>query len=150
MRQWAAVALALISFQLLAHNHGKGDIEVRHPWSRATPPGAKVAVAYMELRNLGKQPDRLLLASTPLAKRVELHLTEREGDVLKMRMVPSIEVPPRSRVELRPGGAHLMLIDISRPLAKGERFAMKLRFQRAGEIEVELEVQELGSRRPHH
>jgi periplasmic copper chaperone A len=150
MRRWATLALALISFQLLAHNHGKGDIEVRHPWSRATPPGAKVAVAYLEIRNLGKQPDRLLLASTPLAKRVELHVTEREGDVLKMRMVQSIEIPERSRITLRPGGAHLMLIDVSRPLEKGERFSMKLRFQRAGEVEIELEVQELGSRHPRH
>jgi periplasmic copper chaperone A len=150
MKQWAALVLALIAFPLPAHNHGQGDIEVRHPWSRATPPGTKVAVAYMEIRNLGKQPDRLLLVSTPVAKRVELHITEREGEVMKMRMVTSIAVPERSRTTLRPGGAHLMLIDISRPLEKGERFPMTLRFQRAGEVKIELEVQELGSRHPRH
>jgi len=123
---------------------------VRHPWSRATPPGAKVAVGYMEIRNHGTQPDRLLSASTALAQRVEMHITRQEGEVVKMRQVKSFEVPARERYELRPGGAHLMLVDIARPLKKGERFAMKLVFERAGELEVELEVQEQGARRPHH
>jgi periplasmic copper chaperone A len=148
--KWLALALALLAVQVLAHNHEKGDIQVRHPWSRATPPGAKVAVGYMEIRNHGQQPDRLLSASTELAQRVEMHVTRQEGDVVKMRQVKSFEIPGRERYELRPGGAHMMLVDIVRPLKKGERFTMRLVFERAGELEVELEVQEQGSRRPHH
>jgi periplasmic copper chaperone A len=140
----------LVATQVLAHSHEKGDIQVRHPWSRATPPGAKVAVGYMEIRNHGKQPDRLLSASTELAQRVEMHVTRQEGDVMKMRQVQSFEIPARERYELRPGGAHMMLVDIVRPLKKGERFAMRLVFERAGELEIELEVQEQGARRPHH
>jgi copper(I)-binding protein len=146
----AVVALLLVPLQALAHNYEKGDIQVRHPWSRATPPGAKLAVAYLEIRNTGKQPDRLLSASTPAAQRVEMHVTERDGEVMRMRQVTSFALPARERFELRPGGAHLMLVDIVRPLKKGERFAMQLVFERAGELEVELEVQEQGSRRPHH
>jgi len=133
-----------------AHTHEKGDIQVRHPWSRATPPGAKVAVGYMEIRNTGTQHDRLLSASTAVAKRVELHVTQREGEVTRMRPAQSFEIPARERFALRPGGPHLMLVDIARPLAKGERFTMTLRFERAGELEIELEVQELGSRHPRH
>jgi periplasmic copper chaperone A len=133
-----------------AHNHEKGDIQVRHPWSRATAPGAKVAAGYMEIRNNGTQRDRLLSASTAAAKRVEMHLTQRDGEVLKMREVKAFDIPARERFELRPGGAHLMLVDIAQPLKKGERFAMTLRFERAGEIEVQVEVQELGARHPHH
>jgi len=133
-----------------SHVHEKGDLQVRHPWSRATPPGAKVAVGYMEIRNRGTQPDRLLSASTAAAKRVEMHVTQREGEVTKMRQVQSFEIPARERYALRPGGAHLMLVDIVRPLQKSERFTMKLRFERAGELEIELEVQELGSRHPRH
>ena len=148
--KWAALAAALLAAQVLAHNHEKGDIQVRHPWSRATPPGAKVAVGYMEIRNHGRQPDRLLSASTELAQRVEMHVTRQEGDVMKMRQVQSFEIPARERYELRPGGAHMMLVDIVRPLKKGERFAMRLVFERAGELEIELQVQEQGSRRPHH
>ena len=132
------------------HSHEKGDIQVRHPWSRATPAGAKVAVGYMEIRNRGKQPDRLLSASSAVAGRVEMHITERDGEVVKMREVKAFEIPARERYELRPGGSHLMLVDIVRPLKRGERFTMTLRFERAGEMEVELEVQEQGSRGPHH
>jgi periplasmic copper chaperone A len=134
----------------LAHNHEKGDIQVRHPWSRATPPGAKIAVAYMEIRNLGSQPDKLLSASSSVAQRVEMHVTQHEGEVMKMRQVKAFEVPARERYALRPGGSHLMLVGLAQPLKNGERFAMTLRFERAGELVIELEVQEAGSKHPRH
>ncbi len=150
MRLLTGVMLLAIPLVVLPHSHEKGDIQVRHPWSRATPPGAKVAAGYMEIRNSGRQPDRLLSASTPLAKRVEMHGTERDGEVMKMREVKALEIPARERYELRPGGAHLMLVDIAQPLKKGERFRLRLRFERAGDLEVELEVQDLGSRQHRH
>jgi periplasmic copper chaperone A len=144
-----ALLVSLATFAL-GHANEKGEIQIRHPWSRATPPGASVAVAYMEIRNTGKQADRLLSATTSVAPRVEMHVTEREGEVMKMRQVNAFNIPARERYELRPGGAHLMLVDVVRPLKKGERFAMRLVFERAGELEVELEVQEQGSRHPRH
>ena len=134
----------------LAHNYEKGDMQVRHPWARATPPGATVAVVYMELRNNGKQPDRLLSASTSLAKRVEPHITEHAGEVARMRALRAFEVPGRERLALEPNGAHLMLIDIARPLNKGERFPLMVRFEKAGELELEVEVQEIGARHSRH
>jgi copper(I)-binding protein len=142
--------LLLVPLLVLAHNHEKGDIQVRHPWSRATAPGAKVAAGYMEIRNSGSQPDRLVSASTPIAQRVEMHISQQQGEVMKMRQVQAFEIPARERYELRPSGPHLMLVDIARPLKKGERFPVKLRFEKAGEIEVQFEVQDLGSRHPHH
>jgi copper(I)-binding protein len=147
-----AVVCALLLHAACAwsHSYDRGDIQVRHPWSRATPPGAKVGVAYMEIRNRGAQPDKLLSASTPMAKAVELHVTQRDGEVMKMRHVQAFEIPARERHELRPGGSHLMLLNLAQPLRKGERFTMRLRFERAGELEIELEVQEQGARRPHH
>lgn len=141
-----AVALVLIALQA----HAKGDIEVRAAWSRATPPGATLGVGYLEIRNTGAQPDRLIAASTPAAKRVEMHVTQREGEVMRMRQVKDFEIPARERITLRPGGSHLMLVDIVRPLKKGERFALTLRFERAGELQVEVEVQEIGARKPRH
>jgi copper(I)-binding protein len=132
------------------HSHEKGDLQIRHPWSRATPPGAKVAVGYMEFRNRGTKPERVVGASTPLAARVEMHITSRDGDVARMREVKTFEIPARERLELRPGGSHFMLVDIARPLKKGERVPLTVRFENAGELLIELEVQELGSRRPHH
>ena len=150
MRLAAAALLLLLATETLAHSHEKGDIEVRHPWSRATPPGAKLAVGYMEIRNRGSRPDRLLSASTAAAKRVEMHVTLREGEIMKMRQVPSFEIPAGERFALRPGGSHLMLVGLTRSLEKGGRLRMTLRFERAGELEIELEVQEAGSRHPGH
>jgi copper(I)-binding protein len=152
MRSWG-VALLLVLGQAGvagAHSHEKGDIQVRHPWSRATPPGATVAVGYMEIRNTGAQPDRLIAASTPVAKSVEMHVTQREGEVMKMRQVKDFEIPARERITLRPGGSHLMLVGLERPLKKGERITMRLRFERAGALQVEVEVQDIGARKPHH
>jgi copper(I)-binding protein len=141
---------ALAASAALAQSHGRSDIEVQHPWSRATPPGAKVGAGYMEIHNRGAQPDRLIAASTPAAQRVELHISERQGDVARMRQVKSYEIPARGRYVLQPGGAHLMLFDLARPLEKGERVKVKLRFERAGELEVELEVRDMGSREHRH
>ena len=140
----------LFPIAALAHNYEKGGMQVRHPWARATPPGATVAVVYMELRNNGRQPDRLLSASTPLAKRVEPHITEHAGEVARMRELRAFEVPARERLALEPNGAHLMLIDIARPLEKGERFPLTVRFEKAGELELEVEVQEIGARHSRH
>lgn len=148
--RWAALALLAVSLQALGHNYEKGDIQVRHPWSRATPPGAKLGVAYMEIRNRGSQPDRLLSGTSGAAQRVEMHVTQPEGEVMKMRQLQAFEIPARERYALRPGGSHLMLVELKQPLKKGGRFAMRLRFERAGELEIELEVQELGSRHPRH
>jgi copper(I)-binding protein len=152
MRSSLVAVLLMLGLAELAwpHSHEKGDIQVRHPWSRATPPGVQVAVGYMEIRNNGTQPDRLVAASTPVAKRVEMHITRRDGEVMRMRQVKDFESPARERVTLRPGGSHLMLVDLTQPLKKGERFTMRLRFERAGELDIELEIQEQGSRHARH
>ena len=142
--------LLAIATAALGHSHEKGDIQVRHPWARATPPGATVAAGYLEIRNNGKDADRLLSASTPVAKRVEMHVTEHAEHIAKMRQLRAFEVPGRERLTLTPGGAHLMLVDIVQPLKQGERFPLTLRFERAGELKVEVEVQELGARHPRH
>ena len=144
------MALLIAALPAFSHSFEKGDLQIRHPWSRATPPGAKVGVGYLEIRNNGAQPDRLLSASTSVAKRVEMHITEQAGEVAKMRQLRAFEVPGRERLTLEPGGAHLMLVDLVQPLKKGERFSMTLRFERAGELEVQFEVQEMGARHSRH
>jgi len=144
------LALLMAAPPAFAHSFEKGDLQIRHPWARATPPGAKVAAGYFEMRNNGRQPDRLLSASTPVAKKVEMHVTEHAGEVAKMRQLRAFEVPGRERLALEPNGAHLMLVDLAQPLKKGERFPMTLRFERAGEVEVQFEVQEMGSRHSRH
>ena len=148
--RWIFLAAIFFAAAAFAHSFEKGDLQIRHPWARATPPGAKVGVGYLEIRNNGAQPDRLLSATTSVAKRVEMHITEQAGEVAKMRQLRAFEVPGRERLRLEPSGAHLMLVDIVQPLKKGERFSMTLRFERAGEVEVQFEVQEMGSRHSRH
>jgi copper(I)-binding protein len=147
----ACIVTGVLSSSAAAeHGFRKGDLDVRHPWTRATPPGATNAAGYLEIRNSGKEPDRLVGASTPNGERVELHMTVREGDVMKMREVQSFEVPAGQRLTLRPGGQHLMIVGLKKPLAVDARIPLTLRFERAGEIRVELRVQSADSRKPHH
>jgi copper(I)-binding protein len=144
------VAGALAGPQAEAHGYSAGELQVRHPWTRATPAGANVAAGYLEIRNSGREPDRVVGASTPVAERVEFHVQVLEGDVLKMREVKDFGVPARQRLTLRPGGSHLMFIGLKQPLVKGGRVPLTLRFERAGALQIELEVQPGDSRKPHH
>jgi copper(I)-binding protein len=104
----------------------------------------------MRLRNTGAQPDRLISASTPFARVVELHTMIREGDVMRMRPVTDIAVAPGQTVELRPGGFHVMLIGLTGPMPQGGRVPLTLRFERAGEVQVELTVEAAGARGSGH
>lgn len=126
------------------------QVTVEQPWSRATPPGAKIGVGFMRLHNPGSGAERVVGASSPVAERVEMHVTTREGDVMKMRHVQSFEVPAGGTFELKPGGAHLMLVNLKRALRKGEKVPLTLRLQKAGEVKIELSVEEMGARQPAH
>ena len=138
MRYWL-IAIALVALPAWA------QVSAERPWTRATPPGAKVGGGFMQLRSSGAA-DRVVGASSPVAGRVEMHLTVREGDVMKMREVKSFEVPAGGSFELKPGGGHLMLMDLKRPLKKGEQVPLTLRLEKAGEVKVELSVEEMGAR----
>ena len=94
----------------------------------------------MVLRNAGAGADRLLSASSPAAAKVELHVHINDNGVMKMREVRGYDVPARGSFELKPGGAHLMFIDIKRPFKEGEKLPVKLKFEKAGEISTEFHV----------
>lgn len=114
-------------------------VEVAAAWARPTAPGAKVGSAYMVLHG-GAVDDRLLGGGSPRAGAVELHTHVMEGGVARMRAVPAIEVPAGGRVELKPGGLHLMLIDLKAPLRDGEVIPLKLRFAKTGEVALRVAV----------
>ena len=125
------------------------QVEIQEPWSRATPPGAKVAAGYLVVVNKSASADRLVGASSPAAARVETHVTEKQGDVMRMREVKGYEIPAKGRFELKPGGAHLMLVDIKRPFKEGEMVPLVLRFQNGGEVKTELQVRALVAAKAH-
>jgi len=134
-----------ICFSLSAN----AQITVERPWARATAPGAKVAGGYMRIRNQAAAADRLIGASSPdAAARVELHVHIHEAGVMKMREVAGYDVPAQGSVELKPGGAHLMFMDIKRPFKEGEKIPVRLKFEKAGEVSVEFHVGRLGEPAP--
>jgi periplasmic copper chaperone A len=124
------------------------QVTVEQPWSRATPPGSRIGVGFMQLRNAGSAPERVVGVSSPVAGRVEMHVTTRDCDVMKMRHVTSLEIPAGGAVVLKPGGAHLMLMDLKRPLQEGDRVPLTLELEKGGDVTVELPVAALGARRP--
>jgi copper(I)-binding protein len=119
------------------------EVRVDDAWTRATPPGAKVGAGYMKITSA--TGDRLIGASSPAAARVEMHVTEKKGDVMRMREVKAYDIPARGSFELAPSGAHLMLVDLKAPLKEGAKVPMTLRFEKAGEMKVELQVRALGA-----
>ncbi|MCC9597011.1 MULTISPECIES: copper chaperone PCu(A)C [unclassified Rubrivivax] len=127
-----------------AHGARAGDLAIDHPYATPTPAGlATGAVYFRTIENRGRTADRLLGASTPRAERVEIHRSTMDGDVMRMRAVPALELPAGAGVRLRHGeaGAHLMLFGLSAPLRDGERFPLTLRFEHAGSVEVNVWVQ---------
>jgi copper(I)-binding protein len=144
MRLAVAFILSLIT------GHAIAQVEVENPWSRATPGAAKVAAGYMVVRNKGATADRLVSAASPSAERVETHVHVREGDVMRMREVKGYDIPAKGSFELKPGGAHLMFMNIRAPFKHGDRIAVTLKFERAGEVKVEFQVGKPGATRHHH
>jgi copper(I)-binding protein len=146
----AITASALIGFSgwSLAHNDAKGSdyrigqLKIENPYARATAPGQKAAGGFMKIENKGAA-DQLIAASSPVAGEMQLHTMAMDGNVMKMREVKGIDVPANGSVELKPGGLHLMFMDIKTPLKAGETVPVKLKFQKSGEVEVKLQVRDI-------
>lgn len=137
--------VTLLSGAAQAHGFSAGDVSVEHPYALPTPPGARTGAVYFRaIRNGARQPDRLVGASTPVADRVELHESAVDGaGVMRMREITALELPPRKALRLRHGGGfHLMLIGLRSPLEIGERFPLRLTFERGGETEVMVWIQQ--------
>lgn len=133
--------LALALAAGLATGLAQAQIHVDAPWARATAPGQPAGGGFLKLHNAGAT-DRLLGASAPgVAERVELHTMQMDGDVMRMRQVDAIALPAGKQVSLEPGGLHLMFMGLKQPLQAGSSFPLKLRFEKAGELAVEVQVQ---------
>jgi copper(I)-binding protein len=147
----AAIAITLTSAVALAHDFTAGSLKIGHPWTRATPAGAKVAGGYLSLQNSGTAPDRLLGGSSDIAGRIEIHEMGMKDGVMTMRPLDQgLEVKPGATVELKPGGYHVMFMDLKRQLKEGETVKGTLTFEKAGAVPVEFAVQSVGAREPSH
>ena len=128
-----------------AHDYALKSLKIDHPFARATPPGAKVAGVFVAVENTGSQSDRLLSVSTPMAGVAELHEMSVDAGVMRMRGITTLEVRPGEKVQLKPGGYHVMLSELKQPLKVGDKFPMTLKFQNAGAVEVSVWVEGMGA-----
>lgn len=136
----AAAALSLASAFAHAHSFKLGDIDIAHPYARVTGAGQSTGGGYLKLDNKGRD-DKLLSASAAVSANVELHSMTMDGDVMRMRQVDGIALPAGKTVALEPGGFHIMFVGLKAPLKAGAKFPMKLKFEKAGEVEVIVNVE---------
>lgn len=153
----AAIALALpIGGQAMAHEFKAGELLIKHPWSRATVPAAKVAGGYLTVVNPTAQADRLVSTTVEIADRAEIHEMSMKDGVMSMRAISGgLEVPANGELALEPGkgghaGYHLMFMGLKRPLKEGEKFAGTLTFEKAGTVSVEFAVEAMGKKSEDH
>jgi copper(I)-binding protein len=139
----AAFAALTIPAAATAHDYKAGELAIAHPYARATVPNQPTGAAYMTIENTGRNADKLIGASSPVAKSVQIHSMSMQGDVMKMREVSDIELKPSTKTELKPGdGYHLMLIGLKQPLKPGDKFPITLNFEKAGKTEVSVWVED--------
>ncbi len=147
----AVIAIAGLAPRASAHSYTIGDLVISHPWTRATAPAAKVAGGFLTIENKGREPDRLLSATFNGSNVVEVHEMAVEAGVMRMRELPKgIEIAPGGKLELRPGGYHLMFIDLKAGLKEGEKIQGALVFEKAGRVQVEFKVESMGARGGNH
>jgi len=122
-----------------------GTVTVSHPWARASAGMAKNGAAYLTIANHGTEADRLTKAATPAAHMAELHSSLMEGEIMTMRPVEALEITPGKPTMLAPGGLHIMLMGLVKPLKEGETFPMTLTFETAGPVDITVMVKKLGA-----
>ncbi|MBA3766168.1 MAG: copper chaperone PCu(A)C [Acidobacteria bacterium] len=105
-----------------------GKIIIKDAWIQEGPPSQKITAAFMVIENHNSEEISLLSASTDVARVVELHTMEFEDGIMRMRQVASINIPAEGSVELKPGGYHLMVIDVNKELKEGADVKVTLRF----------------------
>jgi copper(I)-binding protein len=116
--------------------------KVEDAWARPTVAGQAGGGGFLKITSATS--DRLVSASAPVSKTVELHTMQMDGDVMRMREIPAIEIPAGRTVELKPGGLHVMFIGLTQTLDSGASFPLTLRFEKAGEVKVEVQVRNQG------
>jgi copper(I)-binding protein len=124
-------------------------IEVKDAWARASAGRTQSAAAYVTLVNRGPADDKLVGASSPIAKHVHLHAEQMtQGNVMRMVAVESVDLPAGKTVTLAPSGMHLMLTELDHPLAAGGTVPLRLRFAKAGDVAIDATIGAVGAMAP--
>lgn len=113
-------------------------VEVQGAWVRTSVPGQQATGAFMKIT--ARDGSKLVAASSPVAGVTQVHEMKMEGDIMKMRAVPTLDLPAGKAVELKPGGYHLMLMDLKAALPKDSSVALTLVFRDAKGVESKLDL----------
>ncbi len=122
------------------------QLQVTNAWARATPGKAENGAAYLTIQS--PTADRLVAAASPVAKKAELHTMSMTGMVMKMRPIDGVDIPAGKDVTLNPGGVHIMLLGLEKPLQQGQSFPLTLTFAKAGSRTVTVAVEKIGAEGP--
>ena len=125
-------------------------VEIGEGWMRAMPPGQPTAAAYLTLRNPGESPAQLTGAHSSAAESVEIHQSSQEQGMWRMRKLAGLDIPPGAEVTMAPGGVHLMLFGLKRPLQAGDAISVVLEFDGGETREISIDVRALGSDSHQH
>ena len=150
-RAIAAIAMlgCFLSASARAQEVKAGDLVITQAWTRATPGGAKIGGGYLTIENKGSAPDRLIGGSADVAGKVEVHEMAMNDGVMTMRpLEKGLAIEPGKTVKLAPGGYHLMMFDLKSPLKQGEKLPVTLEFEKAGKVQVSLDVAGVGAQAP--
>ena len=144
MKNFLLLLAAACAVTAFAQDAKIGAISIDHPWARATPGAVKNSAAFMTFDNKGVA-DKLIGVTGNVAKEIQIHSMITEAGVMKMREIKSLDIPANGKAELKPGGFHIMLIGIPDGLKEGTKFPLKLTFEKAGEITVQVTAEKPGA-----
>ncbi len=117
-----ATLLTAVAVSAHAKDYKLGDLEIANPWSRATPATAPTAAGFLTITNKGAAPDRLIAVRASAANKAEIHEMKMDGAIMRMREAEKgLEIPPGATVELKPGGFHIMFMELKRPSPRTRR-----------------------------
>jgi copper(I)-binding protein len=140
-----AVLANFLSVPARAEDIAVGSLKISTPWIRATPKGAPVGGGYMTITNSGNVSERLIGGTSDVSNRFEIHEMSMENGVMKMRPVGGIEIMPGQKVELKPGGYHVMFVGLKEPFVQGQHVKATLQFEKAGNVAVDFIVEGIGA-----
>lgn len=136
------LALLFLSLMVMPISHAADIAQVSDAWVRLPPPGAQIAAAYLTLES--KQTLSLSHVTSPAAEAVEIHTMSMHGGMMEMRQLPALALEAGKPVKLEPGGLHLMLINLKKPLKAGDKVQLVLNFKQGkraiGAVSVQATV----------
>lgn len=145
-----AVAGLLLTVAAMAHDATLGDLTIVDPWARATLGKARSGAVYMTIVNKGPSDDRVIAVATPVARKAVIHEIEMKAGIVKMRPAGRPRVSKGGSTTLQPGGLHVMLMGLRKPLREGETFPLTLTFEEAGSITLDVAVRHFAAKRSKH